>query len=198
MYTTLTNYIAKLADLMAAINVTDGNGKTVQLDQGAERSIEFLLDVKAKEKKVMLAGNGGSSAIVSHVQNDLFKRAGIKSLVFTEQPLLTALANDEGYDSVFEWPINMWGDSGDLTILVSSSGRSKNILRAAEASVNKGCNLITFSGFDEDNPLRKMGTINFYVSSHSYGYVENAHAAATHFLTDRAMILEHPGCEVEV
>ena len=72
-------------------------------------------------------------------------------------------------------------------IAVSSSGKSENILRAVHSSINKGCDPITFSGFDADNPLRGLGVLNFHVDSRVYGFVETAHAALTHFLTDRAM-----------
>jgi D-sedoheptulose 7-phosphate isomerase len=53
--------------------------------------------------------------------------------------------------------------------------------------LEKGCDLITFSGFETDNSLRSLGALNFHVGSHVYGFVETAHAALTHFLTDRAM-----------
>ena len=196
MYTTLTDYFSSLYSLMETMVVTDQDGKILPLDQGGDRVVQDLLRVKSGGKKVMLAGNGGSAAIASHVQNDLFKRVGIKAIVFTEQPLLSALANDEGYETIFEWPIRQWGDHGDLMIAVSSSGRSANILRGADAAINKGCGLITFTGFHPENPLRGKGHINFYVDSNSYGHVETTHAAATHFITDRAMILEYPESEV--
>ena len=198
MYTTATDYIATLSEFTVSMQVTDKQGGPMSLDEAAERSVQIILQAKIADRKVMLAGNGGSAAIVSHVQNDLFKRADVKALVFTEQPLLLALANDNGYETVFEWPIEKWAQPGDVVVVLSSSGRSENILRAAEAALRKECHLVTFSGFDPDNPLRKMGDLNFYVGSHSYGYVETAHAAITHFITDRAMILEFPGMEVLV
>jgi D-sedoheptulose 7-phosphate isomerase len=135
----------------------------------------------------MLAGNGGSAALVSHMQNDLCKAIGVRALVFNEQPLLMALANDHGYGCVFERPIELWAEPSDLVVTVSSSGKSENILRAVRASVARGCQVITFSGFSPDNPLRQMGDLNFYVRSDVYGYVETAHAVLTHYMTDQAM-----------
>jgi len=73
-------------------------------------------------------------------------------MVFTEEPVLTARANDHGYGSVFERPIELWAESGDLLVTVSSSGKSENIIRALEMARRKQCNLMTFSGFDPDNP----------------------------------------------
>ena len=129
MYTTVTDYINNLTNLMNQMSVTDRDEKSLSLDYGAEQAVQNILGVKYSDRKVMLAGNGGSAAIVSHVQNDLFKRAKVKAMVFTEQPLLLAIANDEGYDKVFEWPVKLWGESGDLVITVSSSGRSDNIIK---------------------------------------------------------------------
>jgi len=146
----------------------------------------MMLDTKSAAQKVLLAGNGGSSAIVSHVQNDLCKATGVKAMVFTEQPLLTALANDEGYGSVFEWPINMWAESNDLFMTVSSSGQSENIVRGLKAAREKGCRVITMSGFDPNNTSRELGDLNFYVPSSVYAYVETAHTALAHYLTTKA------------
>lgn len=183
---TVTNYLQRLADLMTSTKATDKAGNTMTLDEGAEEAVRLVLDVKTGGGKVMLAGNGGSAAVVSHVQNDMCKAVGVRSLVFTEQPLLTALANDEDYGSVYEKPVELWAEQGDLLITVSSSGKSENILRALDASIAKDCRIVTFSGFGADNPSRQKGDVNFYVNSDFYGFVETAHAALTHYITDRA------------
>lgn len=183
---TATQYLQTLSDLMLATQVTDRAGTELSLEEGAEKAIRMIAQLQSTSRKVMLVGNGGSSAIVSHVQNDLCKAVGVRGLVFTEQPLMTALANDEGYESVFDRPIRLWAEPGDILLSVSSSGRSQNILRALEAAIQKGCQVITFSGFDATNPSRRMGDLNFYVPSNVYGFVETAHAALAHFITDRA------------
>ena len=183
---TVNEFFEKLSELLLAIKVTDGHGAAVSLEDGAEQTVRMLQDTKSASQKVLLAGNGGSSAIVSHVQNDLCKATGVRAMVFTEQPLLTALANDDGYGSVFEWPINMWAEAGDLFITVSSSGQSENIIRGLKAARGKGCKVITLSGFDPDNASRQLGDLNFYVSSSVYAYVETAHTALAHYLTTKA------------
>lgn len=183
---TATAYISRLSELMLTTEVTERSGCQLSLDEGSTRAVQMILDAGLISRKVMLAGNGGSAAVVSHVQNDLCKAVGIPALVFTEQPLMTALANDDGYETIFEKPLEMWAQQGDLVITVSSSGRSENIVRALKSAAEKGCNTITFSGFDPDNTSRLMGDLNFYVASYSYGYVETAHAGITHFLTDMA------------
>lgn len=110
-------------------------------------------------------------------------------MVFTEASALTALANDYGYECVFERPVELWADADDLLVAISSSGQSENILRAARAASARNCRVITLSGFSADNPLRRLGNLNFYVPSPEYGYVELAHSVITHFLTDYATML---------
>jgi len=139
-------------------------------------------------KKVMLIGNGGSAAIVSHMHNDLCMSVGVRAVVFHELPLLTALTNDHGYECVFARPLELWADPGDVLFAFSSGGRSTNILGAVRAALARDCQVITLSGFKPDNPLRGMGLLNFYVPSQSYGYVETAHSALAHFLTDSAAL----------
>ena len=187
--TTASDYLRVLSDLMLSTEVTDGHGTVLSLDEGAARAVQMILAVGAASRKVMLVGNGGSAAIVSHMQNDICKAVGVRAMVFTEQPLLTALANDHGYASVYERTVELWAEPGDLTLAVSSSGQSENILRAVSASAERQCDVITLSGFSPDNPLRGKGDLNFYVHSGFYGYVENVHRALTHFMTDRAMLI---------
>lgn len=181
------DYCRLISESMTGVEVTDKSGATLSLVQGTEKAIQVILDAQNCSDKIMLAGNGGSSSVVSHVQNDLCKAVGARAMVFTEQPLLTALANDEGYGSVFEKPIELWAEHGDVLITVSSSGKSENIVRALKAGANLGCRIITLSGFAPQNPSRSAGEINFYVPSDIYGVVETVHMAILHFITDRAM-----------
>ena len=187
----MTSYFRKLCDLLASIEVTEWDGTILSIDEGARKAVGTILSVQSCSGKVMMIGNGGSAAIVSHMQNDLCKGVDVRAMVFNEIPLLTALANDHGYGCVFEQPIVLWAEAGDLLVAVSSSGQSESILRAVRAGVERGCHVITLSGFSADNPLRRLGKVNFYVPSHIYGYVELVHSALTHFLTDCAMI-QHP------
>ena len=192
-FETATSYLQTLAQLALGTQVTDRSGTSISLDEGAERAVQLLLASGAGSGKVMAIGNGGSAAIASHMQNDICKAVRVRSLVFTEQPLLTALANDDGYKTVFETPVRLWAEPGDVLVAISSSGRSDNILRAVRAASELHCDVVSFSGFDEGNPLRSMGTVNFHVASGAYGLVENAHGAISHFITDRAMQLIQSG-----
>ena len=180
------DYFQTLSALLLNMEVTDGQGVEITLEEGVSRAAESMVAVAPESHKIMVIGNGGSAAIAAHMQNDLCKAVGVRSMVFNEPSLLTALSNDDGYETVFETPIRMWGEKGDVLLSISSSGQSENILRGARAADSRGCTSITFSGFKPDNPLRQMGEMNFYIASMTYGFVEVAHTALAHLLADQA------------
>ena len=126
-------------------------------------------------RKIIFAGNGGSAAIASHCSVDLTKTAGLRAVNFNEADLITCFANDYGYSEWLAQAVTSYGDPGDALVLISSSGRSPNILRAAEIGNDLGLTVITLSGFDTDNPLRSAGQINLWVDSSSYNVVEMTH-----------------------
>ena len=126
-------------------------------------------------KKVIIAGNGGSAAMASHVAVDFTKAASIRAINFNEADLITCFANDYGYEHWVEKALEAYADKGDLAILISSSGKSQNILNAAEKANEMGLSVITVSGFLTDNPLRKLGDLNLWVDSTEYNIVEMTH-----------------------
>jgi len=136
---------------------------------------ELIDSIRDSKSKVILAGNGGSAAIASHVAVDLTKAAGVRAVNFNEADLITCLANDYGYENWIAKALDFYADSGDLVILVSSSGQSPNILIGAARAKESNLKLITFSGFNSDNPLRESGDLNFWVDSFSYNIVEMTH-----------------------
>lgn len=143
-----------------------------------------LLD-KAKERlhgggKVFFVGNGGSAAIASHMAVDYTKNGGVAGISLNDPAMLTCVANDYGYEEVFSRQLQWRAEAGDTVVLISSSGKSANIINAALAAHDRDCQVITLTGFTHDNPLRKMGAINFYVPSHDYGVVEITHLAILH------------------
>jgi D-sedoheptulose 7-phosphate isomerase len=79
----------------------------------------------------------------------------------------------------------MFADEGDIVIAISSSGNSENIINASKMAKEKGCFLVTMSGFENDNKLIKLGDINFYLDNCSYGIVEIGHSMISHFIIDK-------------
>lgn len=139
------------------------------------RMKEMLLEVKARGNKSIVAGNGGSAAMASHVAVDFTKQAGIRTVNFNEADLITCFANDYGYENWVSRAIEFYGDKGDVAILISSSGNSVNMVNAANTAKKFGMKIITFTGFNENNPLKQCGDLNFWVESRAYNVVENTH-----------------------
>ena len=125
--------------------------------------------------KVIVVGNGGSAAIASHVTVDLNKAAGIEAINFNDPSMITCFGNDFGYENWVLEAIKIHCKSNDTVILISSSGESLNIINGM-----KKANLITettvsFTGFSKNNTLSSLGTVNLWVDSSVYNYVEIVH-----------------------
>ena len=137
---------------------------------------ERIIDINSKGSKILIFGNGGSAAIASHFSVDLTKNAKIRCMNFNEADLITCFANDYGFEEWIAKAVEFYGDEGDLLILISSSGNSANMLNAMKpAREKKFSDVITFSGFNEHNPLKESGDINFWIDSKAYNFVENIH-----------------------
>jgi D-sedoheptulose 7-phosphate isomerase len=153
-------------------------------DKAIADVITCLLNVKRERKRVFLIGNGGSSAIVSHILTDLRNVAGLCGISLHEPAPLTCFTNDYGYEYAFSKQIAAMASEGDFLIAISSSGRSANILNAVTEAVNNGMQIMTLSGFDADNPLRQLGDWNYWIDSPGYGHVEIGHLFLLHHIMD--------------
>ena len=156
----------------------------VDLDM-LKQATELISSTSQNGGKTIIVGNGGSAATASHVSIDLTKNANIRAVNFNEADLITCFSNDYGYERWVEKALAFYGDAEDLVILISSSGSSKNIIRGAQKAKNMGLKLITFSGFDSDNPLRRLGDINFWVDSRAYNIIEMTHTVWLVSIVDR-------------
>ena len=124
---------------------------------------------------IYIVGNGGSASIASHVSVDFAKVARVKSRTFNNSNIITCFANDYGHDNWVKEAILAYCSRGDLIIIISSSGKSLNMINAAKYCSENRYDLITFSGFDKNNELSKLGQINFHVDSKNYNYIEMTH-----------------------
>jgi D-sedoheptulose 7-phosphate isomerase len=169
---------------MANLRVTEKTGEAVDFFYGVETGAALILRQTSLGRKLIFVGNGASAGMASHMAADFLKNGRMRTVTFNDGPLLTCMGNDYGYECVFEEPLKIVADSGDLLVAISSSGRSDNILRAVRAARDKDCYVLTLSGFDQDNPLSATGDINFYVPSSQYGPVEIAHQFIIHCILD--------------
>jgi D-sedoheptulose 7-phosphate isomerase len=177
-------FLVELGEMQSRIEASDHVGGVLSCSDAMDRAVALVRGQTAAGCKVMFVGNGGSAAIASHQAVDYWKNGGMRAVSFNDGALLTCVGNDFGYAHVFEKPIEMFADPGDVLIAISSSGRSENILRAAAAGARARCRVITLSGFGVDNPLRRLGELNFYLPSDSYGYVEITHLAICYCILD--------------
>ncbi|MCS5544279.1 MAG: SIS domain-containing protein [SAR86 cluster bacterium] len=137
---------------------------------------EALVSAHSKGNKGLIFGNGGSAAIASHFSVDLTKNASVRCLNFNESDLITCFSNDYGFENWIAKAVEFYGDEGDVLIVISSSGKSKNMINATTAAkAKKFSKIVTLSGFEENNPLRISGDINLWVNSKAYNFVENLH-----------------------
>jgi D-sedoheptulose 7-phosphate isomerase len=134
-----------------------------------------VANTRDRNGKVIVAGNGASAAIASHVAVDFTKAAGVRAVTFHDVDLITCFANDYGYDRWIEQALVAYADDQDLVILISSSGKSPNVLQAARYAQARGIQMATLTGFDADNPLRALSDLSLWVDSRAYNVIESVH-----------------------
>ena len=140
-----------------------------------EKIADLVVTANKIGNKVIIVGNGGSASIASHLTVDFINAAKIKTINFNESSIITCFSNDYGYENWVSKALECYASTGDIVILISSSGQSQNILNGAETAKSMNANVVTLSGFSSDNPLRQLGDINLWVDSNAYNTVEMAH-----------------------
>ena len=180
-------YMKTLENVVTSALVTDRSGGALGVEDAVRQSGKQMRAAHDNGNRLFFIGNGGSAGISSHMATDYSKNGGMRASALTDGSTITCLANDYGYEHVFEKQLEWHARPGDILIAISSSGRSKNILNAVKAARECGCVVYTFSGFTSDNPLRAMGDLNFYLANKEYGFVEVGHLAILHTVLDIQM-----------
>lgn len=171
------------SDLQDAIRRTEVTGDLFDFDEREPedtlRSLQSYFRRKTRAGgRIIFIGNGGSSAISSHLATDYTKNGGIRSICFDSAPLLTCFANDFGHENAFAKMLEAYATPKDVAVIISSSGKSPNIVAAAQKC--EELPLVTFSGMNPNNRLRRMGDLNFYTPAADYGLVELTHFTLLH------------------
>ena len=148
---------------------------------------------KLQKHNLYFVGNGGSAAIAIHMTSDYLKNGGICTHSMHDPATITCLGNDFGYEYIFSKQLEMVAGEGDILVAISSSANSLNILNAVYAAKKKGCTVVTFSGFEENNKLRSLGDYNIYVPSIRYGIVESIHNMILQQIVDEIVGLDGIG-----
>jgi D-sedoheptulose 7-phosphate isomerase len=162
-------------------------GMTRKLDRGAiERYAGILFGAWKAGHRVLVFGNGGSAYNASHHVTDYVKTASVagrsrlKALSMGDNVgMLTAVGNDLSYEEAFSYPLESYGEAGDVAVAISCSGNSPNILRACRWAKEHGLTVVALTGFD-GGAVKALADVHINVPSRNYGVIEDLHMSIGH------------------
>ena len=140
-------------------------------------------------KKTIFAGNGGSAGDSQHLAGELvsrfyFDRPALGSIALTtDTSILTAIGNDYGYEQVFSRQIEANGNSGDIFFAISTSGNSKNIIRAVKVAQKKNILVVGFTG-ENGGELANLSDFTIKVPSNSTPRIQESHILIGHIIAE--------------
>ncbi len=156
--------------------------------------IDVLLEARRKSATVYFIGNGGSASTASHFVNDL--SIGTKSLdrpfraisLCDNQAVITAIANDYGYEYIFSKQLSVLLKENDVVVAISASGNSPNLIQAFSIAKNKAAVTVGISAFD-GGKLKVLADVSVYVPTKKgeYGPAEDVHLMLDHLVTGYLM-----------
>lgn len=129
-----------------------------EINESRLNAIVAMLRIAGRNRStVWIAGNGGSAATASHFANDLSKMCGINAISISDQtPTILAYGNDNGWEFMFSDCLSKRMQPGDILVAISCSGRSPNILNAAQETIRRHGKVIALTGMERDNMLVAM------------------------------------------
>ncbi|MDA1082346.1 MAG: SIS domain-containing protein [Gemmatimonadetes bacterium] len=176
-------YFTHLADTLARVD-----------SKAIGALIEEFMRTRSEGRTVFVAGNGGSAATSSHMVNDIAADVARKAntddpfrvISLTDNvPLMTAIGNDSGFDLLFVNQLRSVFSRGDRLLLISASGNSPNLLRAAEWVKEHSGRVLSLVGFD-GGQLKRVSdlTVHVQTAAGEYGPVEDAHLIINHIISN--------------
>jgi D-sedoheptulose 7-phosphate isomerase len=162
-----------------------------QYEDVVQSSIDTVTDALKRGNKIIFCGNGGSAADAQHLAAELIgrylmERAPLPALALTvDTSALTAIANDYSYDEVFARQLGGLGQAGDVLVALSTSGNSKNVLRAIEVAREKGIRTIGMTG-QSGGLMRQLCDICICVPSDRTNHIQEMHIAVGHMICGAA------------
>ena len=155
---------------------------------GATCIIEALLS----DRKILACGNGGSAADSQHFSSELLnrfeqERPGLPAIALTtDSSTLTSIANDYHYDDIFAKQVRALGQPGDVLLAISTSGNSRNVVRAIEAAKEREMVVVALNGRDGGDMANAMteNDVNICVNGPSTARIQEMHIIIIHCLCD--------------
>jgi len=153
------------------------------------KAIDMIIDAFNKKKKILLCGNGGSAADAQHLATEFvirlnpnIQRPGLPAIALTsDTTLLTAGANDIGYDNVFSRSVEALGDNGDILIGLSTSGNSESVNNAFRKAREKGMKTIALLGKD-GGKSKELVDLAVIVPSNDTQRIQEGHITIGHII----------------
>jgi len=151
-------------------------------------AVSILYEARLAHRQVFIMGNGGSASTATHFVCDLAKNTrkpgwpDFRVLGLADNmALVSAYANDEGYENVFARQLESFVRSEDVVVAISTSGNSPNVLEAVKVANERGATTIAFTGFD-GGELASLANINIHVPSDCIEQVEDVHLMLEHLI----------------
>jgi len=171
----------------------NGSIETLQslkkLQPEVARAADFIADCLTKGNKLLVCGNGGSASDAAHFATELVvrfakDRPAYPAICLTgDGGLLTAAGNDYGFDEIFARQVAAFGVPGDLLICLTTSGKSKNVLRALEEARSRNLKTIAFLGRDGGSTIG-IADVDLLVASDSTARIQEAHQVLLHVICE--------------
>lgn len=139
--------------------------------------------------KILLCGNGGSAADSQHIAAEFVgrfvkERKGLPSIALTtDTSILTAIGNDYGYDEIFRRQVEALGNFGDVLIGISTSGNSKNVIKAFEFAKDKGLKVLALTGRN-DSKMSEIADVTVKVPAKVTARVQECHIMIGHIICE--------------
>jgi D-sedoheptulose 7-phosphate isomerase len=150
-----------------------------------EESGRMICDALTAGKKILICGNGGSAADAQHIAAELVgyyenqRRSWPAIALTTDTSALTAVSNDLGFEHVFARQVAGLAQPGDVLIAITTSGKSKNVLRAVEAAKERGCKIIALVGASPET-LASLCDVVVSIPAARTSRVQEAHITIGH------------------
>lgn len=162
-----------------------------KIDQSEiDKLIEIIYDAYKNESMIFVIGNGGSAANASHFAQDLAKGTRkslnqnnrIKALSLTDNiSFITAMSNDDGYETIFEQQLRTFAKPDDVVIAISGSGNSPNVIKAIEWANSNDILTVGITGFD-GGKLKQLAKYSINVSLNDMCTSEGVHSIIMHYI----------------
>ena len=173
------SYIDYLSSVLNNISLTD-----------IEKFVEVLLEARERESSIFFIGNGGSAATASHFANDLaigtraYEKPFRAISLCDNQAVITAIANDDGYEKIFNQQLEVLLKKQDVVVAISASGNSPNLLKAIDTSKKLSAVTVGISAFN-GGKMKEMVDVALHVPTEKgeYGPAEDAHMVLDHLVS---------------